>query len=158
MLTQIRPELCFSHLYPEFSFASSPICRAVHKVAHRAREAWKARNPAVALAFRRGRSTDCKLWSAFLCIRNARYRAYSINMHSSRVINRRGLKWDRAVSGSGQLSVPLSVTGRERQTDTYSSTLRNSTAGYLLLLKFILCSILRLKWRPLCVRRQTSCF
>lgn len=94
-------------------------------------EAWKARNPAVALAFRRGRSTDCKLWSAFLCIRNARYRAYSINMHSSRVINRRGLKRDGAVSDSGQLSMPLSVTGRERQTDKYSSTLRNSTVGYI---------------------------
>lgn len=51
------------------------------------------------------------------------------------VINRRGLKRDGAVSGSGQLSTPLSVTGRERQTDKYSSTLRNSTAGYLLLLK-----------------------
>lgn len=95
----------------------------------------KREPPAVTLAFRCGRSTDCKLRSAFLCIRDARYRAYSINMHSSRVINSRGLKRDGAVSGSGQLSVPLSVTGRERQTDTYSSTLRNSTAGYLLLLK-----------------------
>lgn len=79
MLMQIRSELCFSHLYPELSFTSSPVCRAVHKWHI---EAWEARNPAVALAFRRGRSTDCKLWSAFLCIRNARYRAYSINMHS----------------------------------------------------------------------------
>ncbi len=85
---------------------------------HMEGEGWKERTPAVALAFRRGRSTDCKLWSAFLCIRCARYRAYSINMHSSWVINRRGLKRDGAVSGSGQLSVPLSVTGRERQTDT----------------------------------------
>lgn len=53
------------------------------------------------------------------------------------VINRRGLKRDGAVSGSGQLSTPLSVTGRERQTDKYSSTLRNSTAEYLLLLKCV---------------------
>lgn len=51
MLTQIRPELCFSHLYPESSFASSPICRAVHKVACGAGEGWEARAPAVALAF-----------------------------------------------------------------------------------------------------------
>ncbi len=161
MLTQIRPELCFSHLYPESSFASSPICSAVRKEAHGAGEGWKERTPAVALAFRRGRSTDCKLWSAFLCIRCARYRAYSINMHSSWVINRRGLKRDGAVSGSGQLSVPLSVTGRERQTDTYSSTLRNSTAGYLLLLKCFSTSyfvLLQMERRPLCATRQTSCF
>lgn len=135
MLTQIRPELCFSHLYPESSFASSPICRAVRKVAHGAGEGWKERTPAVALASRYGRSTDYKLWSTFLCIKGARYRAHSINMHSSRVINRRGLNRDGAVSGSGQLSLALSVTGRERQTDTYSSPLRNSTAGYLMLFK-----------------------
>ncbi len=119
------------------------------------------RTPAVALASRYGRSTDYKLWSACLCIRGARYRAYSINMHSSRVINRRGLKRDGAVSGSGQLSLALSVTGRERQTDTYSSTLRNSTAGYLMLLKCFSTScfvLLQMERRPLCATRQTSCF
>ncbi len=51
MLTQIRPEFGFSHLYPESSFASSPICSAVRKVAHGAGERWKERTPAVAWLF-----------------------------------------------------------------------------------------------------------
>ncbi len=50
MLTQIRPELCFSHLYPESSFASSPICRAVRKVANGAGEGWKE-NPCGCFGF-----------------------------------------------------------------------------------------------------------